>query len=153
MSCPAPRLISTSITARLASRVPSPTTRPSVRFAPLRILAASGTWGTDLAVMFMRALRRWAHQRKLPQAEVFVDATNAFYSVVRALVLPELRTDLQLARILRDLNLEPEALGELAEAQGAYFAVRMFTAVGTVAQVLWLSPCAWPGAMRIRMSM
>ena len=45
------------------------------------------------------------------------------------------------------------ALGELAEAQGAYFAVRMFTAVGTVAQVLWLSPCAWPGAMRIRMSM
>ena len=72
--------------------------------------------GTEFPALAVRLLQQYAAANGLSISTIFVDARQAFYAVVRKLVIPLHESDEAVAALFKDLDLPPAALHELAEA-------------------------------------
>ena len=69
---------------------------------------------TDMASHILRILLHVAKRCKINMAVLFLDATAAFYSVVRQLVMNADLSDASIAHVMKSLNIEPDAMHRLA---------------------------------------
>lgn len=72
--------------------------------------------GVDMTTHLIRMFSEDALARHASHAVVFVDASNAFYSVARQLTVPHLFSDTTIAQIAATFNLPHSALHELYKA-------------------------------------
>ena len=71
--------------------------------------------GTEVPVLAVQLLREWAHSTKQCIGLLFVDAKEAFYAIVRTLVVPKVESDEAVAYLFNRLGLPPQAMDELRE--------------------------------------
>ena len=72
--------------------------------------------GCDLAVMYMRMMAEYTRQQSLCHSDILVDAVAAFYSVMRALAIPGVRSDESVAFLAKHVALGAEVMEELYAA-------------------------------------
>ena len=72
--------------------------------------------GTEFPAITVRLLQQYAAANGLSISTIFVDARQAFYDVLRRLVIPIYESDEAVAALFKDLDLPPAALHDLAEA-------------------------------------
>ena len=70
--------------------------------------------GTEFPALVTRILQDYAKKNDLSISLIFVDAKQAFYAVLRSLVVDLQESDYAVAYLLKSLNIPPEAMQELA---------------------------------------